>query len=63
MSQWDAKDVLDVLADILCFDRPVAKEHMVNEARDFLLEVGWPVGNDTRSQPRKRSAWAMRVKR
>jgi hypothetical protein len=58
-----AEKTLEVLVDILCFDRHVSMERMVQEARDFLLEAGWPVGNDFRSQPRKKSGWAMTPRR
>lgn len=40
--------LLEELGTILSFDRPVTKEVMVQQARDLMLESGFPVGNDFR---------------
>ena len=40
--------VLKHLQILLSFDRPAAKERIVNECRDFLLVCGYPVDNDFR---------------
>jgi hypothetical protein len=50
LNTLDPTVVLEELKTILSFDRPGLKEKFVQEARDFMLESGYPVGNDFRPQ-------------
>ena len=54
-------EVVEELRDILSLDRPITKDRMVELARDWLLESGFPVTNDFR--PRGGTSQARKVAR
>ncbi len=58
----DPEIVLRELATILSLDRPIKKDSMVDQARDWLLESGWPVANDWRPQGQTGAATLAKIK-